>query len=133
MFEKILRENLNEEGKLNCLDAFKVAKKLEVEPKKMAKIADELNIKIDNCQLGSFGTLEFKTQEKEILDVLNQHLYKESNLFCEKAWEIAQDFSLKRVGSTMVRSELNAMYCQLGCFEEMKKCKSNKGKFKDAN
>lgn len=131
--EQEIKSCLNQRGRLDCKDAFKVAKKNNIDPKKIVSIADKISIKIDNCQLGSFGQLEFNTNEKEILNILEKNLFKEENILCDTAWKIARGFSLNRVGSTMVNNNLTPMYCQLGCFEEMKRCKSNKGKPKDAN
>lgn len=42
------------EGKISCADAHAVAAKLGVELIIIGKAADELKIKINNCQLGCF-------------------------------------------------------------------------------
>lgn len=41
-------------GKLPCAVAFRIAKKLKVSPKEVGDAANELKIKIANCQLGCF-------------------------------------------------------------------------------
>jgi hypothetical protein len=41
-------------GKLPCAVAFKIAKKLKVSPQTVGDMANRLNIKINNCQLGCF-------------------------------------------------------------------------------
>lgn len=41
-------------GKLPCAVAFKIAKKLKVNPRQVGDMANELKIKIANCQLGCF-------------------------------------------------------------------------------
>jgi hypothetical protein len=41
-------------GKLPCAVAFSIAKKLKVSPKEVGNAANELKIKISNCQLGCF-------------------------------------------------------------------------------
>jgi len=42
------------EGRLNCADAHELAGKLGVEFLMIGKAADELKIRIKNCQLGCF-------------------------------------------------------------------------------
>lgn len=42
------------EGRLSCLDAHRLAGKLDVELLIIGKACDELNIRIKNCQLGCF-------------------------------------------------------------------------------
>ena len=42
------------DGKLPCAVAFKIGRKLKVNPKKVGEMANKLNIKISNCQLGCF-------------------------------------------------------------------------------
>jgi len=41
-------------GKLSCVVAFKIARKLKVGPKQVGDAANRLNIKISSCQLGCF-------------------------------------------------------------------------------
>ncbi|MCX5995934.1 MAG: hypothetical protein NTV59_08075 [Chloroflexi bacterium] len=41
-------------GKLPCAVAFKIAKKLKINPKQVGGAANRLNIKIAGCQLGCF-------------------------------------------------------------------------------
>ncbi len=42
------------EGRISCADAHELAKRLGVELLLIGKAADELKIKIKNCQLGCF-------------------------------------------------------------------------------
>jgi len=43
-----------ENGRLPCAKAFKIARDEGVSPAEIGKIANKLNIKITNCQLGCF-------------------------------------------------------------------------------
>ena len=52
--KELLMTNLDEEGKLSCLKAFKVARLIGKEPKEMSSITKSLGIKITNCELGVF-------------------------------------------------------------------------------
>lgn len=42
------------DGKLPCTVAFGIAKKLKVSPRQVGDTANNLNIKINSCQLGCF-------------------------------------------------------------------------------
>ena len=42
------------DGRLPCAEAFRIAKKLKVSPRRVGDAANELDIKIANCQLGCF-------------------------------------------------------------------------------
>ena len=41
-------------GKLPCVEAFRIAKKFKVAPGQVGDMANKLNIKISSCQLGCF-------------------------------------------------------------------------------
>jgi len=51
--EKELKASLVD-GRLPCTAAFKISQKLKVSLKKVSDIANKLNVKIANCQLGCF-------------------------------------------------------------------------------
>jgi hypothetical protein len=44
-----------QDKKLTCVKALALAKRLKVKPIEVGKAANELGIKIMNCQLGCFG------------------------------------------------------------------------------
>jgi DNA-binding transcriptional regulator YhcF (GntR family) len=50
--EEIKKKAIN--GKLPCPVARKLAKELSVSYKEVGRVADELNIKITDCELGCF-------------------------------------------------------------------------------
>jgi len=55
--ERILEEELKASlvnGRLPCAVAFKISRKLKVSPRKVGDMANKLNVKISNCQLGCF-------------------------------------------------------------------------------
>ncbi len=49
---EILR--ISQDGKIDCAQAFLIARKLSITPKEVGVAIDELGIKIHNCQLGCF-------------------------------------------------------------------------------
>ncbi|MBO8158263.1 hypothetical protein [Thermosyntropha sp.] len=50
--EEIQKKALN--GRITCSDARKIAEELEVSPKVVGELCDELKIKICACELGCF-------------------------------------------------------------------------------
>ncbi len=46
--------NISQNGKIDCAQAFLIARKLNITPKEVGAKIDELGIKIHNCQLGCF-------------------------------------------------------------------------------
>ena len=121
--KNIIFENLDEYGKLSCIKSFKVAKKIGCELKDMSAITKSMNIKITNCELGVFGNLEFLEKNEEVYSNLkNKYLKKE--ISCKNLWEEAKKSSLKIVGSTVKNSDIEVIYCQLGCFREKKGLKN---------
>ncbi len=121
--KKIVFENLDDNKKLSCLKAFKVAKKIKVEAKDMSAITKYLGVKIADCELGVFGSLNFLTKNEEIYNIL-KNSYKEQKIPCMDLWQEAKNSSLRIVGSTVKNSDIEVSYCQLGCFREKKGLKS---------
>ena len=121
--KNIIFENLDEYGKLSCIKSFKVAKKIGCELKDMSAITKFLGIKITDCELGVFGSLDFLDKDEEIYNRL-KNSYKEQRIPCIDLWQEAKNSSLKIVGSTVKNSDIEVSYCQLGCFREKKGLKS---------
>lgn len=119
----IIFENLNQDGKLSCIKAFKVAKKISCELEDMSAITKSLGIKITDCELGVFGSLKFLPKNEKIYSSL-KNIYKEQRVPCKNLWEEAKKSSLKEVGSTVKNSDIEVSFCQLGCFREKKGLKS---------
>lgn len=121
----LLLTNLDEDGKLSCLKAFKVARLIGAKPKEMDHITKSLNIKITNCELGVFGKLNFTNTDVKAYDKLSQNFNKNKKVDCEVAWYTARDkgLSLRKVGSTINNTDIQVRHCQLGCFydEEFEK------------
>ncbi len=62
-----MRELLNSNEKLDCGTAFKIAKKFNINIEKIGQLADENHMRIDNCELGQFGHLDFEKAKIEVL------------------------------------------------------------------
>ena len=87
--KEILLTNLDEEGKLSCLRAFKVAKLIGRKPIEMSAITKSIGIKITNCELGVFGKLELKDPSEEIYNRLKQNYMGYETLECKVLWDEA--------------------------------------------
>jgi hypothetical protein len=122
--KEILLTNLDEEGKLSCLRAFKVAKLIGRKPIEMSAITKSIGIKITNCELGVFGKLELKDPSEEIYNRLKQNYMGYETLECKVLWDEAQRSTLKKVGSTVKNSDIEVINCQLGCFRTKNRKKS---------
>ncbi len=125
----LLLTNLDEEGKLSCLKAFKVARLIGVKPKEMDLITKSMNIKITNCELGVFGKIQFSNLDDKIYNKLSENFNKAKKVECEVAWYAAREkgATLRKVGSTINNSDIKVTHCQLGCFydEEFEKYDDN--------
>ncbi len=113
---QIFKKYLNDNGKIDCLDAFRLARELGIVPGEIAALTKRHNIKIDNCELGVFGSNDFGERRDDIYERLSSKANTEKQIECSAAWEVAQEFSLKKVGSTTKNSDIEVIYCQLGCF-----------------
>ena len=68
--EELIKKYLNEKGKLDCSDAFKIQAKLKCPILEVGNKAKELEIRIDACELGQFGKLEGGVFDNEALNRL---------------------------------------------------------------
>ncbi len=116
----LILTNLDEDGKLSCLKAFKVARLIGKKPKDMSAITKSLGIKITNCELGVFGKIKFQDSNIEVYNKLKQNYLGNKQLKCKVLWEEAQNSTLRTVGSTVKNSDIEVTHCQLGCFREKK-------------
>lgn len=118
--KSIIKNNLDLDGKLSCIKAFTVAKKIGHDLLDMSAITKSMDISISNCELGVFGKLNFSPAEKIIYDDLEQSYGDVKKLDCELYWQWAKKYSLRKVGSTVKHSDFEVINCQLGCFREKK-------------
>ncbi|BAK73857.1 MAG: ModE family transcriptional regulator [Arcobacter sp.] len=114
--KELLLTNLDEDGKLSCLKAFKVARLIGRKPIEMSAITKSLGIQITNCELGVFGKLKFKNPNEDIYNRLKQNYMGHETLECKVLWDEAKRSNLKTVGSTVKNSDIQVSHCQLGCF-----------------
>lgn len=118
--KELILTNLDEDGKLSCLKAFKVARLIGRQPKEMSAITKSMDIKITNCELGVFGKLSFQQADESTYNRLEENYMGQKKLECKVLWDEAKNSSLNLVGSTVKNSDLEVVHCQLGCFREKK-------------
>jgi hypothetical protein len=121
---QIVNLNLDSKGKLPCIKAFKVAKQIDVKLEDMMYVANSLDIKISDCELGVFGDKDLSQKDENLYNKILQNNNMNKNITCKALWDEAKASSMKAVRSTVQGSDIFTTYCQLGCFVEGK----NKGK-----
>lgn len=118
--KEIILKNLDKDGKLSCLKAFKVARLIGKKYEELSSITKSLNIRITDCELGVFGKIKFQEKNDEIYSKLLQNYIENKQIECKILWQEARNFTLKKVGSTVKNSDIEVINCQLGCFTKRK-------------
>jgi len=112
------------DGGIPCAVAFDIASDLKVTPELVGKAADLLELRLRKCQMGLFGYEPNKrivkpaeTVSKELEARIGENL-TEGRLPCEKAWEIARESGLTKMGVSSACEHLGIKItaCQLGAF-----------------
>ncbi len=111
-------------GRLPCAVAFTITEKFDVTPRIVGDKANELKIRIINCQLGCFDVGKAtrpRLDDLEIATALIEGLQASMinhQLPCPIAFEIAGKLkvSRKQVGDAATKLNIRLIDCQLGCF-----------------
>ena len=111
-----------------CAAALRIAARLDIDPARVRQGADQLQIKIMQCQLGLFG---YRSKQQGVSKMVRpakavparlerriRSLASAGGLGCAQAFDIARDLHLKRltVGSAADGLGIKIVSCQLGCF-----------------
>ncbi|MBE0492343.1 MAG: winged helix-turn-helix domain-containing protein [Sulfurospirillum sp.] len=114
-----ITENLNEEGKLDCKDAFKIAAKTKSPVRNIGDIAKEIGVRISGCELGQFGALKGTgVYSHEALNRLTPFIDAQNRVTCKNARGQAGGIGLKAIRGTLKEKNIDVTYCELGCFKE---------------
>ena len=116
--EELIKKYLNEKGKLDCTDGFKIATKLKCSPLDVGAKAKEMEIRIDSCELGQFGKLEGGVFDAEALSRLEPLLDEKKRVTCKAARAAAAGIGLKKIRGTLKEKNYDVTFCELGCFKE---------------
>jgi hypothetical protein len=123
-----IKASLEDDGRLTCAMANKIARELEVEPIEVGDAATGLDIQTSHCQLGLFGhgpTGEGKGRivksGMEVSDELAGRIrgaLMNGRLPCSVAWEIASELKMARLelGNAAETLDIRVSPCQLGFF-----------------
>lgn len=111
-------------GRISCADCHKAAEELKVEPAFIGPVLDEMQIRINLCQLGLFGykdtgkRLDPKAEASPEINKILQDRQSGGVIPCADCWEIADRFKLSRglIGSVCEKLGLSIKPCQLGVF-----------------
>ena len=111
-------------GRLSCPMAFKASRKLDIAPRTVGEKADDMGVRITDCQLGCFGVKKATHEDLIGVPVDNSVAVEirsslaDGALNCESAWGIARQLkvSRKKVGDTATQLRVSIANCQLGCF-----------------
>jgi len=115
---ELIEKYREEDGKLTCASAFKVAAKLQLTPQEVGQRADEIDVSISACDLGQFGTQPLGVFKKEVFSDLDAFCDDHKKVFCKDARELAQKSNLKTVRTAIKEGDLDVKFCELGCFAE---------------
>ena len=120
--EKI--KNSAPKGQLHCGMAFKIAEELTIDPRTVGDMANQLKVRIINCQLGFFS-VEKATHEDlrgmaiapQVAEEVKASLV-DGKLPCKAAFQVARKLNAGRklVGDTATKLKIKISECQLGCF-----------------
>ena len=112
------------DGELPCAVAFKVASDHHTQPKEVGRVADLLEMRLTECQLGLFGHVPEKrlvrpaTQVSEDLEKAIRGALQNGRLPCAGAWDIARRLGLQKmaVSSACETLGIKISSCQIGAF-----------------
>ena len=112
------------EGRISCASAHEVAGELNVPPADIGVVIDLLELRINQCQLGLFGTSHSDKPVEPASDVpadLEKALSestREGRISCSEIWAIAKTFGMLRIEACAACEALKVKVtaCQLGAF-----------------
>ena len=123
-----LRASLEDDGRVTCATMYRISGKLDVEPIEVATVANDVDIRASQCQLGLFGhgdkgegkgrIVQSGVEVREEVAQRLQDVQVDGRLSCATAWEIASEFKLKRLdlGNAVETLGISVAPCQLGFF-----------------
>ncbi|WP_458700259.1 winged helix-turn-helix domain-containing protein [Sulfurospirillum sp. 1307] len=117
-----ISEYLNEEGKLDCKDAYKISAKSKTPIGEVGACAKDMGVRISACELGQFGKLKGTGEySKEAEDRLTPLLDEKNRVTCKEARASASGLGLKKIRGTIKEKNFDVTYCELGCFTKKRR------------
>jgi molybdate transport system regulatory protein len=122
MLDELINQYLNDEGKLDCSDAYKISAKTKTPIGDVGARAKELGVRISGCELGQFGKLRGTGEFSEAaLEKLTPFVDEENRIKCKEARAMAGGVGLKKIRGTLQKKNIDVTYCELGCFKEKRR------------
>jgi len=122
--KEFIEEYLNEEGKLDCKDAFKISAKSKTPVGEVGQFAKDLGIRIAGCELGQFGKYKGTGEySEEAENRLHPFIDDKTRVTCKQARSQAGGLGLKKIRGTLKEKKIDVTYCELGCFKEKKRAR----------
>jgi len=120
--ENQIRENLNEDGKLDCKDAYKISAKSKTPIGEVGQYTKNIGIRISGCGLGQFGKLKGTGDySSEAEEKIKPYLNNKNNITCKNARGQAGGLGLAKIRGTLKEKKIDVIFCELGCFKEKKR------------
>jgi molybdate transport repressor ModE-like protein len=119
--DNFILKSLNEEGKLTCASAYKLCAKTKIPISEIGTLAKKLNVRISECGLGQFGTLDKGEYSKVAEERLKPYINEENKISCSRARSVAGGIGLKIIRGTLEAKNIDVNFCELGCFKEKKR------------
>ena len=123
-----LRASLEDDGRVTCATMHRVAGKVDVDPLEVATVANDVDIRASQCQLGLFGhgakeegkgrIVQSGVEVSEEVAKRIRDAQVDGRMSCATVWEIASEFKLKRLdlGNAVETLGISIAPCQLGFF-----------------
>jgi molybdate transport repressor ModE-like protein len=118
--DEMIEKYRDEDGKLTCASAFKVASKLKNTAQEVGQRAKDNEVRISACDLGQFGKQPLGEFKAEVFEDLEGICDEQQRVYCKDARELAKKSNLKSVRTAIKEGGLDVKYCELGCFTEKK-------------
>jgi molybdate transport repressor ModE-like protein len=120
--KEFIQEYLNEDGKLDCKDAYKISAKSKTPIGEVGQYAKDIGVRISACELGQFGSLKGTGEYSEKAEnKLKPFLDDKNRVTCKAARDQAGGIGLKKIRGTLKEKNIDVTYCELGCFKEKKR------------
>jgi len=120
---ELLDKYSDDSGRVECRRALAVAKRLNLDPLVVGRIATEEGYRISQCELGQFGKRIIGDFDTETYELLKEYASEDGKITCRDAYTVARRVGLFKVRATVKKSDLDVVDCQLGCFTEKKKAR----------
>jgi molybdate transport repressor ModE-like protein len=117
--QEFIEEYLNEQGKLDCKDAYRISAKTKTPIEDVGQKAKDIGVRIAGCELGQFGALKGTGEYSEVaLQKLSPFVDDRKRVTCKDARAQAGGIGLKKIRGTLRKENIDVTFCELGCFKE---------------